>query len=211
MSWLLRLSFHLWYYSRPPWDKGISPPELLEFLATHPPGRAIDLGCGTGTNVLTLVRHGWQVTGVDFAPRAITLARRKLQQAGLQADLRVADVTRLDGIEGPFDLALDIGCFHGVTDRLAYLRQLNRILRPGGYWLLYAFFRPAQAARFEGKDRLFAILQSRTPPGLEEKDLEHILQRGLRLLWRKDGQDRRGRPSAWFLFQKTENESSGDP
>lgn len=209
MSWLLRLSFHLWYYARPPWDKGISPPELLEFIATHPAGRAIDLGCGSGTNVITLARHGWQVTGVDFAPRAISLARRKLREAGLQADLRVGDVTRLDGIEGPFDLALDIGCFHGVTNRPAYLRQLKRILRPGGYWLLYAFFRPAEAARFEGKDRLFVALQSRTPPGLEESDLAYILQSGLHLCWRKDGHDRRGRPSAWFLFQKSENQPTG--
>lgn len=198
----LRLSFHLWYYFRPPWDKGISPPELLEFLAQHPPGRAIDLGCGSGTNVITLARHGWEVTGVDFAPRAIALARRKVRQASLQADLRVADVTRLEGIDGPFDLALDIGCFHGVTDRPAYLRQLQRILRPGGHWLLYGFFRPAEPTQFHGMDRLFALFQSRLPPGLEESDLENIQQSGLSLIWRKDGTDRRGRPSAWFLFRK---------
>jgi cyclopropane fatty-acyl-phospholipid synthase-like methyltransferase len=203
MNWLLRLSFHLWYYFRPPWDKGQSPPELLEYLAQHPPARAIDLGCGSGTNVITLARHGWQVSGVDFAPRAIALARRKVRQAGLHADLYVADVTRLDErIPGAFDLALDIGCFHGVVDRPAYLRQLQRLLRPGGHWLLYAFFRSSAPESFQGWDRLFALLQSRTPPGLNESDLRHIEASGFRLLWRKDGHDRRGRPSAWFLFQK---------
>lgn len=202
MNWLVRFSFNLWYYRRPPWDKGISPPELLDFLATHPPGRAIDLGCGSGTNVLTLARHGWQVTGVDFAPRAIALARRKLHQAGLSAELRVADVTHLDEIAPPFDLALDIGCFHGVGDRQAYLRQLQRLLRPGGHWLLYGFFRPAEPQRFSGLDRLFALIQSPLPPGLQEQDLETAIQSGFRLLWRKDGHDRRDRPSAWFLFQK---------
>ncbi|MFO3797016.1 MAG: hypothetical protein ACK8QZ_06985 [Anaerolineales bacterium] len=114
----------------------------------------------------------------------------------------MADVTRLEGIEGPFDLALDIGCFHGVTDRLAYLRQLQRILRAGGNWLLYAFFRPAKPTEFHGIDRLFAHLQSRQPLGLEESDLDNIQKSGLSLIWRKDGSDRRGRPSAWFLFRK---------
>jgi hypothetical protein len=42
------------------------------------------------------------VTGVDFAPRAIKLARQKLKKAGVQAELAVKDVTRLDGINGPF-------------------------------------------------------------------------------------------------------------
>src|SRR5689334_21905005 len=51
---LRRLSFNLWYFRNPPWDSGISPPELLEFIQTHPAGKAIDLGCGTGTNVITL-------------------------------------------------------------------------------------------------------------------------------------------------------------
>ncbi len=71
---LRRLEFDLWYLFRPPWDSGISPPELFEFMAGHAPGRAIDLGCGTGTNVVTLATHGWQVIGLDFSPRAVRIA-----------------------------------------------------------------------------------------------------------------------------------------
>jgi len=188
MNLLRRLHFNLWYFARPPWDSGISPPELLEYLATHPPGCAIDLGCGSGTNLITLAQHGWQVTGVDFAPRAIQIARRKIKQARLSAQLRVGDVTELRGIHGPFDLALDMGCFHGVEDRAAYLRQLGRILAPGGDWLLYGFFKAAP---------------HRPGPGLVASDLGLIQAHGLRLLWRRDGLDTRGRPSAWFLFQKS--------
>ena len=40
---LRRLSFNFWYFRKPPWDSGISPPELLEFIQTHPAGKAIDL------------------------------------------------------------------------------------------------------------------------------------------------------------------------
>jgi SAM-dependent methyltransferase len=77
----------------------------------HPPGRAIDIGCGTGTNVITLARAGWQVTGVDFAPRAISLARKKLKKAGIQADSASMTRPRFQGIRGPFDLRFRPGLF----------------------------------------------------------------------------------------------------
>ena len=65
-----------WRYWRgtTPWDTNITPPEVKEFIAAAPPGKALDLGCGTGTNAITLAQHGWQATGVDFAPKAIRTA-----------------------------------------------------------------------------------------------------------------------------------------
>ncbi len=184
---LRRLNFSLWYFFHPPWDSGISPPELLDFISHHPPGRAIDLGCGTGTNVITLVQHGWQVTGVDFAPRAIRLARRKMKQAGVQADVSVGDVTKLDGITGPFDLALDLGCFHGIPDRRGYLGQLSRVLAPAGHWLLYGMLKSSPED---------------PRPGITPADMQLIESSGLHLVSRKDGWDKRGRRSAWFLYQR---------
>src|SRR5579885_2975421 len=80
--WLFTI---MYWRGRPPWDTGISPPELVEAIEgpqALPPGRALDLGCGTGTNALYLARHGWQVTGIDFAAPAIEQARRKAQAAG---------------------------------------------------------------------------------------------------------------------------------
>ncbi len=183
---LRRLNFNFWYFFHPPWDSGISPPELLDFIAHHPAGRAIDMGCGTGTNVVTLAQHGWQVTGIDFAARAVQLAKRKVKQAGVTADLSVNDATKLAGISGPFDLALDMGCFHGVPDRAAYISQLKRVLAPSGYWLLYAMFKPDSSSHH----------------GLVPADLELIESSGLALISRTDGWDKRERPSAWFLFQR---------
>ncbi len=110
-----RMSFNLWYFRRPPWDTGITPPELMAFVASRPSGRALDLGCGTGTNAITLAQYGWQVTGIDFAMKAIRLARRKAIKASVVIDFHVGDVTRLEGITGLFDLVLDIGCFHSLT------------------------------------------------------------------------------------------------
>jgi ubiquinone/menaquinone biosynthesis C-methylase UbiE len=184
-----RFLFQYWYFGQPPWDTGISPPELLEFIENHNPARAIDLGCGTGTNVITLAKAGWSVTGVDFAPRAIKLAREKLGQSALRAELVLGDVTKLEGSQGPFDLAFDLGCFHTLPQdgKPKYLKQLDRILAPNGFWLMYGFLK-------ENSDRM--------GPGLVEADLDRISSQ-LTLLSRRDGSDdSRARPSAWFLFQK---------
>lgn len=187
---LRRLEFHAWYFRQPPWDTGVSPPELLEFLQNREPSRAIDLGCGTGTNVITLARAGWQVTGVDFAPSAIKIAKQKARMAGVEAELLVRDVTRLRGIDGPFDLAFDLGCFHGISTagRAGYLKELERILAPRGFWLLYGFLKPSA---------------DQAGAGLAEVDISRISSR-FALVWRRDGMDDgRKRPSSWVLFRNS--------
>jgi len=92
-----------------PWDTGIPPPELVAVIEdehARPPGRALDLGCGTGTNSLYLARHGWEAWGVDFAARAIKRAQRKARGTGLKVHFLQGDVTRLERLPLPerFDL-----------------------------------------------------------------------------------------------------------
>ena len=186
-----RLTFDLWYLFAPPWDTGISPPELLEFMHTHAPGRAIDLGCGTGTNIITLARAGWRTEGMDFSARAIRAARRKLGRAGIDCPVSVGDVTRMTGVAGPFDLALDIGCFHSVSSREAYVANLKRILAPDGHWLMYGFLRNGSSS---------------SGSGVGPDDLEMIRAHGIQLSSRRDGTDHGNRPSAWFLYQKQETQ-----
>jgi SAM-dependent methyltransferase len=106
-----RVFFELRYLlGRPPWDTGITPPEVLAFLERTPPGRALDLGCGTGTNAVELARRGWEVTAIDFSHRAVAAARQRAAAARLPVDVRQGDVSDLRGVQGPFDLVLDIGC-----------------------------------------------------------------------------------------------------
>ncbi|MCJ7511394.1 MAG: methyltransferase domain-containing protein, partial [Anaerolineales bacterium] len=76
-----RLFFELRYLlGDTPWDTGVSPPELLAYLHRHPPGRALDLGCGTGTNTLALAERGWEVTAIDFSSGALRVARRRFSR-----------------------------------------------------------------------------------------------------------------------------------
>ena len=58
-----------------------------------PPGRALELGCGTGTNTVWLAQHGFDCTGVDLSPRAIARARQRADEAGVQVNFLEADYT----------------------------------------------------------------------------------------------------------------------
>jgi SAM-dependent methyltransferase len=187
MSWLKHLYFRLLYFRQPPWDTQESPPELLDFIANHPPGRALDLGCGTGTNVITLAQHGWHVTGVDYVGRALNQARKKAHLAGVAADLLFDDVTRLNLISGKFDLVLDIGCFHSLNGREKrdYLFNLERLTGPGSSYLMYGFIPDADT---EG-------------PGIREPDLKE-LEKHFILINRDEGTDRGQRPSVWLRYQR---------
>jgi SAM-dependent methyltransferase len=151
-SLLRRLFYTLSYLGNPPWDTGISPPELLDFLTSHAAGRALDLGCGTGTNLITLAKHGWQVAGIDFSSQAVSAARKRLLQIGSNDPVFRGDVSHQLPVEGTFDLILDIGCYHDLSDvgRSGYRQNLIDYLAPGGSYLIYAHCVSPDRARATG-------------------------------------------------------------
>jgi SAM-dependent methyltransferase len=187
VNFFCRISFDLWYCRRPPWDTNIVPPEVEIFIRDHPPGRLLDLGCGTGTSSLAFASRGWAVTGVDFSWRAIRHAKKKARLKNLLIDFRVADVTHLPNalLTNANDLVLDVGCFHGLSPsgQAAYLVQLMRLLAPSATLLLYGFFKPDESP-------VSGLIQT-------SLDLNN-----LKLIKRQDGLERNIRPSAWFWYQK---------
>jgi len=60
--WIIQ---NLFYLGDNPWDTGVSPPELKAFLNAAEPGYALDVGCGTGTNLITMAEYGWEVVGLE--------------------------------------------------------------------------------------------------------------------------------------------------
>ena len=148
------------------------------------PGRALDLGCGTGTNAVYLVSHGWEAVGIDFSPKAISLARARARDADVprRAHFILADVSRPPDLGAPFTLVLDIGCLHSVPPvaRETYARVVAHALRDGGTYLLYAFCPP---------DRY----------GIARDEVERLFAPELTLETFVEGT---GRPSAWYRFAR---------
>jgi SAM-dependent methyltransferase len=194
-----RIVFDLQYrFSKPPWDSGVTPPEVVESIegGLVAPGRALDLGCGTGTNSIYLARHGFTTFGVDYSPKAIATARAKARRAGVVVDWQVADATRLDFLNAPFDFVLDIGCLHTVdpTERARYAANLARLTRAGSLYMLYAFSpRPADQTGGMIKLRAFGMTPEQVQRTFEQDyALERVVQ----------GADRGNRPSAWYWFKR---------
>ena len=83
------------------WRRAAPPAELVTLIEgpnALPVGRALDLGCGTGTDTIYLAAHHWDVTGVDMVPKALAIARRNATAAGVAPHFVEGDVTRLDPI-----------------------------------------------------------------------------------------------------------------
>jgi cyclopropane fatty-acyl-phospholipid synthase-like methyltransferase len=182
---LRKFAFRLWYLKIPPWESGITPPELMAFIEEHPPGKAIDLGCGTGTNVITLAQHSWAATGIDFIPKAIRAGKKKAQRAGVEVTLKVGDVTDPDELGAGYDLVLDIGCYHSLSPRKRkkYRQNLKHLLKPGGTFLMYAFTPSAEDPK----------------RGVSDEEVREM-SKFLHLQKREDGEDVTSASSAWFWF-----------
>jgi SAM-dependent methyltransferase len=133
------------------WERRMPPPALVQLVeGGTAPGRALDLGCGTGTDSIYLTEHGWEVTGVDMVPKALAMARLKAAAADVHPHFVEGDVTRLQdfGIDGGYNLLFDFGCFHTLpADRRdAYVESVSAAAAPGATLLLFGFRRPPRLA-----------------------------------------------------------------
>ena len=143
MSLLYRVLYRIGFT---PWDTGKVPLELSALVDGSDAlsaGRALDIGCGTGTQSVYLAQHGWRVTAIDDVDRPLAQARARAEAAHVSVDWIKADVADLGalGIEPGLTLAFDRGCFHGLNDRqrAMYAAGVTALASPGATLLMMAF------------------------------------------------------------------------
>lgn len=112
---------------------------LLEVIDSLPPGRALDVGCGSGGLLAAMAERGWKVTGLDIAPKGIESARKVLEERGLQAEFVVADASTWQPT-GQFDLITNSFALpDNQAGQAALFASLRQALAPGGSVLIKDF------------------------------------------------------------------------
>jgi demethylmenaquinone methyltransferase/2-methoxy-6-polyprenyl-1,4-benzoquinol methylase len=105
--------------------------------------RALDLGTGTGDIALALASSGARVTGLDFAPPMVALARRKTRERSGSCSFVVADMASVPFQDRSFDVVTTGYGLRNVSNLDAALDEIARVLVPGGLALSLDFERPA--------------------------------------------------------------------
>jgi SAM-dependent methyltransferase len=119
--------------------------ELVEGPDRLTPGRALDLGSGTGRNAIYLASHGWDTIGVEMVGYAVEVATRKAAAHAAPVRFVHGDVTRLADLDigTGFTLFMDGGCYHMIPAgrRDAYAESVTRVAAPGARLILVGFSR----------------------------------------------------------------------
>ena len=111
-------------------------------------GRILDAGVGTGCNIPFYPADAC-VTGIDLSPAMLARARQRAKAVGRTVDLQLMDVTRLDLPDDMFDAAVASFLFCVLPDESQpdALRELRRVIKPGGTLRLLEYIRPTGALR----------------------------------------------------------------
>jgi len=94
--------------------------------------RLLEVGCGMGTDLLQFARGGASCTGVDITPRSIEISRLHFMLYNAQADFLLADSEQLPFADESFDVVYSNGVLHHTPDTARAVREIHRVLRPGG-------------------------------------------------------------------------------
>ncbi len=127
-------------------------PEIVQMLKDRGGRTILDLGCGTGRHVVYLAGSGFSVFGLDNSPEALKATHRWLADEGLEADLRLQDMTeKLPYQDGFFDAALCVQVIHhaDMATISRVVGEISRVLKKGGYLFVTVPTLRNQAETFE--------------------------------------------------------------
>ena len=107
----------------------------------YPGQRLLEVGFGTGTDLLQFARGGAIVTGVDLTPRSSEIARKRFAVYGLTGEFTIGDAENLGFPDASFDVVYSFGVLHHTPDTRRAVREIHRVLRPGGKAIVMLYHR----------------------------------------------------------------------
>src|SRR5208337_5487263 len=133
-------------------------------LRLKPADRLLDIGCGWGPLVCHAAQHfGVNAVGVTLAEEQFVYAKEKVSRLGLEDKVTI-ELRDYAQMEGGFDKIASIGMFEhvGVANHRAYFQTINRLLKPGGYYLHHSIaLRSAAWERLQIKKAQMSTVISR--------------------------------------------------
>jgi ubiquinone/menaquinone biosynthesis C-methylase UbiE len=108
--------------------------------------KVLEIGCGVGTDGISLVENGAQYTGVDLSTHSLELARKNFTLHGVRGELKEADAERLPFGDGSFDFVYSWGVLHHSPDLKQTIGEVRRVLKPGGYFAIMLYNRRSLVA-----------------------------------------------------------------
>ena len=111
--------------------------------------RLLEVGCGMGTDLLQFARAGADVTGVDLTPRSVETSRHHLRLYEQTGDFALTDAERLPFADESFDVVYSNGVLHHTPDTAGAVREVHRVLRPGGLARVMLYHRDSWHYWFE--------------------------------------------------------------
>ena len=136
-------------------------------------GDVLEIGVGSGTHAALLAGACRSFTGIDLTEHATTLTRRRFEVCGLAGDIRQMDAQQLDFPDASFDFVWSWGVIHHSANTEQILREIARVLRPGGqagimvyhrsFWWWYvvsAFIRGVLMGQFRRTRSIHTIVQN---------------------------------------------------
>lgn len=106
-------------------------PRLMEFDKFRGK-RLLEIGCGMGTDLLQFARGGARCTAIDLTPRHVEITRHRFQLYGANGAFMISDGERLPFHSDSFDVVYSNGVLHHTPDTAGAIREVHRVLRPGG-------------------------------------------------------------------------------
>jgi ubiquinone/menaquinone biosynthesis C-methylase UbiE len=101
----------------------------------------LEVGCGTGTDLLQFARGGALVTGLDLTPRSIEIVRRRFEVYGYEGQFAIGDAENLAFPGESFDLVYSFGVLHHTPDTERAISEVRRVLKPGGKAIVMLYHR----------------------------------------------------------------------
>lgn len=98
--------------------------------------RILEIGMGLGTDLAQFAKAGAVCHGIDITDRHLELTARNFALRGLPVELKKCDAAYIDYPDGHFDVIYSFGVIHHIPDALAVVREINRVLKPGGKCLI---------------------------------------------------------------------------